>query len=147
MTGPLSSSAPVGHPSSTLYATWTMLRIQIVIQGSSDVGKELTEDEVQRAMDFCANVFAPTNADIHDQGIERVNPYILDGEDSTPAKMHDGLVAIAQGADSDAMNVLKKSIARKPLKEMWDVYGHFSHEVFEGYVITAGEGLLGLTAV
>ena len=36
-----------------------------VIQGGSDVGHRLSEDEVQQALDFCGKLFAPTSPDDH----------------------------------------------------------------------------------
>ena len=36
-----------------------------VIQGGSDMGHRLSEDEVQQALDFCGKLFAPTSPDEH----------------------------------------------------------------------------------
>ena len=36
-----------------------------VIQGSADMGKRLTENEVQRALDFCVHLFDPTTPEQH----------------------------------------------------------------------------------
>ena len=38
----------------------------IVIQGGADMGKRLTEDEVQRALDFCVHLFDPTTPEQHE---------------------------------------------------------------------------------
>ncbi|KAI0090520.1 hypothetical protein BDY19DRAFT_991965 [Irpex rosettiformis] len=37
-----------------------------VIQGGADMGKTLSEDEVQRALDFCINIFSPTTPEQHE---------------------------------------------------------------------------------
>ena len=48
----------------------TMLRIltkpvNTVMQGGSDMGHRLSEDELQQALDFCGKTFNPTNPDDH----------------------------------------------------------------------------------
>lgn len=37
-----------------------------VIQGGADMGKKLSEDEVQRALDFCVHLFSPTTPEQHE---------------------------------------------------------------------------------
>ncbi|KAI0343377.1 FAD/NAD(P)-binding domain-containing protein [Trametopsis cervina] len=37
-----------------------------VIQGGADMGKTLSEDEVQRALDFCVHLFSPTTPEQHE---------------------------------------------------------------------------------
>jgi flavine halogenase len=37
-----------------------------VIQGGADMGHRLSEDELQRALDFCGNLFSPTSPDEHE---------------------------------------------------------------------------------
>ena len=37
----------------------------LVIQGGAEMGANLSEDEVQRALDFCVNLFSPTTPEQH----------------------------------------------------------------------------------
>ena len=39
--------------------------VDTVIQGGSDMGHRLSEDEVQQALDFCGKLFGPTGPDEH----------------------------------------------------------------------------------
>lgn len=48
----------------------TRTTVVVVIQGGSDVGHRLYENELQRALDFCGKLFAPTTPDEH-QAAER----------------------------------------------------------------------------
>lgn len=104
----------------------------------------LTEDEVQKAMDFCVNVFAPTDPTVHDEVRKRIDQRLLD--DEQPVMMPEEIEKAVGASDQEAANVLKKHNARKPLREMWDIHGHFNHEEFEGMVISVEKGQLGLAA-
>ena len=57
------------RPSET-FRRCAMLRIltkpvDLVIQGGSDMGRRLSEDELQQALDFCGKTFNPTSPDDH----------------------------------------------------------------------------------
>ncbi|KAI0698239.1 hypothetical protein BC835DRAFT_1335198 [Cytidiella melzeri] len=43
-----------------------------VIQGGADMGKKLSEDEVQLALDFCVNLFSPTTPEQHEAVRRRI---------------------------------------------------------------------------
>lgn len=43
-----------------------MISCLAVIQGGADMGARLSEDEVQRALDFCVNLFNPTTPEQHE---------------------------------------------------------------------------------
>jgi len=63
-----------------------------VIQGSADFGPRLAEDEVQNALDFVADIFAPVNSDIENALYKHLqsqsgNPYLtVTTEDSNASK-------------------------------------------------------------
>lgn len=116
-----------------------------VIQGASDVGKELTEDEVQKAMDFCTNIYAPVDPDQSKIVRERIDPQLLakDG----PILLPDDISNIVGPQDEEVVNLLKRYHARRPLRELFDTHGHFSHEELDGFVISCEGGRLGLAAV
>lgn len=42
-------------------------RIVIVIQGAADMGTRLSENELQKSLDFCVNLFNPTTPEQHDR--------------------------------------------------------------------------------
>ncbi|KAF9652074.1 FAD/NAD(P)-binding domain-containing protein [Thelephora ganbajun] len=50
-----------------------------VIQGGSDMGRRLSEDELQQALDFCGKLFAPTSPDEH-RAAERFLAERLEGQ-------------------------------------------------------------------
>lgn len=41
------------------------MSVNIVIQGGSDIGRRLSEDELQQTLDFCGKLFAPTSPEEH----------------------------------------------------------------------------------
>lgn len=96
-------------------------------------------------MDFCVNVFTPTDPALHEEVRRRIDTRLLTNE--APLMLPDEIDQTVGEDDEEAANVLKKHNARKPLREMWDVHGHFSHENFDGYVISYENGLLGLATV
>ena len=59
---------------------WVLTKsVGTVIQGGSDMGHRLSEDEVQRALDFCGKLFAPTSPDEH-RAAERLLTEKLKGQ-------------------------------------------------------------------
>ncbi|CAL1711240.1 unnamed protein product [Somion occarium] len=58
-----------------------------VIQGGAEMGAKLSEDEVQRALDFCVNLFSPTTPEQHAAVHEKLKSLRSTPEDSvqTPA--------------------------------------------------------------
>lgn len=51
-----------------------------VIWGAADMGTQLTETELQKALDFCVNLFSPTTPDQHKRVAqdENIKPELLD---------------------------------------------------------------------
>lgn len=55
-----------------------MRPVNIVIQGGSDMGRRLSEDELQQTFDFCGKLFAPTSPEEH-QAAEQFLAQRLEG--------------------------------------------------------------------
>ncbi|ETW79545.1 putative halogenase [Heterobasidion irregulare TC 32-1] len=116
-----------------------------VLQGAGDVGKELTEDEVQRAMEFCSNLFAPTDPKMHSAVAARVDRRLMDKEG--PILLSEEVKKIVGEEDEEAIHVLNEINARKPIHTMYDVAQQFGHEAWGGFVPVCVRGKLGLDGV
>ena len=116
-----------------------------VLQGAGDVGKELTEDEVQRAMEFCSNLFAPTDPKMHSTVAARVDQRLVDKEG--PILLSEDVKRIVGEEDEEAIHVLNEINARKPIHTMYDVAQQFGHEAWGGFVPVCVRGKLGLNSV
>ena len=53
--------------------------VNVVIQGGSDMGQRLSEDELQQALDFCGKLFAPTSPEEH-HAVEKALAERLEGK-------------------------------------------------------------------
>ncbi|KAK6987423.1 hypothetical protein R3P38DRAFT_2574924, partial [Favolaschia claudopus] len=109
-----------------------------IIQGAADADPKMTEQELQDTMDFCQNVFAPTDVTTVEHtskkfGAEAISP-------DAPIMSVASVMKLA-GSDEDAKNVMLKVNARKPLAEM---YGCNSTEIMGGFYMRMEQGLLGL---
>ncbi|KAH9963846.1 hypothetical protein BC827DRAFT_93726 [Russula dissimulans] len=94
-----------------------------VIQGSADFGVRLAEDEVQNALDFCADIFAPVNNDIENALYKHLqnqsgNPYLTvvpDGkaEDTTNESIANALLSPTAPpmAQKDVKDIADKIVA------------------------------------
>lgn len=96
-------------------------------------------------MDFCTNIYAPVDPDQFKIVRERIDPQLLakDG----PILLPDDISNIVGPQDEEVVNLLKRYHARRPLRELFDTHGHFSHEELDGFVISCEGGRLGLAAV
>lgn len=74
-----------------------------MIQGSAEMGAQLSEDEVQRALDFCVHLFSPTTPEQHDAVRARLrDAFAEDDEDGcSPA-----------GADDDGDGAQRADVSR-----------------------------------
>lgn len=50
-----------------------------MIQGGGEMGSKITEDEVQRALDFCVNLFHPTTPEQHEAVRKKLNDLHMNG--------------------------------------------------------------------
>lgn len=115
--------------------------IRPVIQGTADVGGSLTEKEVVKTMDFCKNLFAPTDPSMHGSVCARVDEQLfsLKGPILTPEA-----VDAIFGKDEDAIHVIKEVNARKAIHPMYMPVSDFEHEVISGLKARCLRGSLGL---
>ncbi|KIK47015.1 hypothetical protein CY34DRAFT_333359 [Suillus luteus UH-Slu-Lm8-n1] len=116
--------------------------IRPVIQGTADVGKALTEDELQKTMDFCRHLFAPTDPEMHSAVKARLGPTLTSpGAPVMPEWEVDRLLG---DADEEAKIVLKEINARKPIHTMYNPTENFGVEEHFGFKAVLTRGKLGL---
>ena len=117
----------------------------LVIQGSGDVGRELTECEVQDALDFCAGIFAPTTPEMHSSVADRLDPRVLSPDG--PIMLQKDIVAVFGEHDKEIVHVVWEVNARKPIHTEYDIAAQFCHEAFGGYISSCERGKLGLSRI
>lgn len=114
----------------------------IVIQGTADVNKKVTEDEVMKTMDFIKNIlFVPTTPEIEADVRQRIDPkYFEDGEANIllPTQVE----AIFE--EEDVRHVLHVTNSRKPIHKMFDTERDFASESINGYTVRLVRGKLGI---
>lgn len=117
--------------------TWT-----IVIQGTADVNKKVTEDEVERTMDFIKNIlFIPTTPELEADVRRRVDPKFFEGGEASillPTQVE------ALFEEEDIKHVLDVANARKPIHKMFDTERDFASEPINGYTVRLVRGKLGI---
>ncbi|KAH6904966.1 hypothetical protein BKA70DRAFT_1373310 [Coprinopsis sp. MPI-PUGE-AT-0042] len=124
-----------------------------VIQGTADVGKKLSDDELNKTMDFCqlaplpdhsfTDVFAAVDNDMVDEVAARVPPELL--SIAAPVFSAEQLKKAIDPADDDAMKVISRINAAKALGPLY-VAGPsvMENEPVKGYVANLTKGKLGL---
>lgn len=115
-----------------------------MIQGAADADPRLTEQEIQDTMEFCKNIFAPTDPRMHAEVAQRLgadvtSPYgpIIDVQS----------IDRLAGGDAEAGYVLREVNARKPIHLMYDTRRNFGTEVLAGFCVRMEKGMLGLVRV
>lgn len=116
--------------------------IRPVIQGTADAGKRLTENELQKTMDFCKHIFSPTDPEMHEAVGARVDPSLFSPEG--PVMTPEDLDRVLDPTDEDARAVLQEVNARKPVHIMYNATGNFDVEDVNGWKVTVKRGNLGL---
>lgn len=117
-----------------------------VIQGTADVGKKLTEDELQKTMDFCTHVFAPADTELTKSVAARfggpTSPLL---SIAAPVFSAAELSAVIDSSDTDAVAVISRINSAKVLGPMW-VKGPsmMENEPVGGWVAQLERGALGL---
>ncbi|KAG2036807.1 putative halogenase [Suillus americanus] len=114
--------------------------IRPVIQGTADVGKTLTEDELQKTMDFCRHLFAPTDPEMHSAVKARQGVVLIYGPVMTECEV-DRLLG---DVDEEAKIILKEINARKPIHTMYNPTENFGVEEHFGFKAILERGKLGL---
>jgi hypothetical protein len=115
-----------------------------VIQGTADASKKLTEDEVQKTMDFCKNIFAPTDPEMHEVIGARL-PELTSA--TAPIMSEQDIEKVVDPEDEDAKHVLSEINARKPIHAMYSGPAHIAMEGVNGLVGRVEWGSLGLIRV
>ncbi|KAL4243602.1 flavin-dependent halogenase family protein [Abortiporus biennis] len=118
--------------------------IRPVIQGTADVGKTVTEDELESAMDLVMHVFGPTNPYMQQCVFARIDSSLLapDAPVITPKSLHKMFPT-----DEEAQIVLANINAWKPLRPLLQPPENFIQEVHCGYVARMERGRVGLEKV
>lgn len=88
-------------------------------------------------MDFCREVFAPTNDESYDEDAPPVNAELL-GKNEEP------LPKVAKKDDEEAIRALSEVNARRSVQGMYGSTEHFGTEVIEGFLVRVQRGSLGL---
>jgi hypothetical protein len=135
-----------------------MKPVEAVIQGGSDMGVILSEDELQQTFDLCQMVFAPTTLDKH-RATERLpanglNGHATDnpGPGNTNPKFMDGQSDARRG-ELDMSAVLDEANVRITVIGEHKVVHNFESEALGrsdtggGWVARLETGRLGLVAV
>ncbi|KIJ58602.1 hypothetical protein HYDPIDRAFT_176510 [Hydnomerulius pinastri MD-312] len=119
--------------------------IRPVIQGTADVGRVVSEDELQKTMGFCRHIFAPTDPEMHSAVNTRLGSEILSpsGPVLTEAQINE---LVAQD-DLEAKLVLCEVNARKPIHAMYSPTQHFQLEAHLGHAAVLERRKLGLRRV
>ena len=100
---------------------------------------------MQAALEFCANLFASADPEMHADVAKRLDRSLMaaDGPLMTP----EAVVERFGKDDEEAVRVLHQINARREIHPMFDVHKHFSRESFEGFIATCTTGNLGLERV
>ncbi|KAL1696002.1 hypothetical protein GGG16DRAFT_121324 [Schizophyllum commune] len=136
-----------------------------VIQGGADIGIRLSEDELQRSLDFCANLFNPTTPEQHAElvlggeiakDLLDVNKPVVDRAVLNEAlHMHDekddeGRLGGNDGVRSERRGetqlVLDKINARRVIQPEYAI-SNMENEGIDGYAVRLQRGNLGLNKV
>ncbi|KAJ7143489.1 putative halogenase [Mycena crocata] len=112
-----------------------------IIQGAADADPEVTEQELQDTMDFCRNVFAPTDPRMHSEVAQRLKPELTSPD--APIMSVATVMALA-GNDEEAKHVMLEVNARKSIHTMYDCDANFRTEVLSGFCVRMERGQLGL---
>ncbi|OJA12803.1 hypothetical protein AZE42_05835 [Rhizopogon vesiculosus] len=129
-----------------------------IIQGTADVGKKLTEDELQRTMNFCRHLFAPADPEMHSAvkarqafficlsesfhailNLIRLDPVLT--SPSGPVMIESDIDHLFGEDDEETKIVLSEIKALKPFHTMYNLTDDFGVEEFFGFsaVLERGE--------
>ncbi|KIN07016.1 hypothetical protein OIDMADRAFT_36690 [Oidiodendron maius Zn] len=114
-----------------------------IIQGTADadVSGRLTQNEVNKTVDFCLNAFQDTTPEERQKVLERLQQ--LNGNSDIPIEATEDIEKFSE----DELRILKHIRARQMLR-MEDTFNlnHFSEDSIEGYAPNIKRGSLGLVA-
>ncbi|KAJ6542740.1 putative halogenase [Mycena capillaripes] len=118
--------------------------IRPVIQGTADAGKMLTEDELQKAMDFVTHIFVPTDPEMQQSVGTRLGMDVL--APGAPILTKDQISTLSAG-DKDTEWVLNQANATKSISDFYTGPDRLLGEVVNGLIGCTKVGCLGLTRV
>ncbi|CAK5271410.1 unnamed protein product [Mycena citricolor] len=118
--------------------------IRPVIQGSADAGRLLTEDELQKAMDFVSHIFTPTDPEMmHAVGTKLQMDVLAPGAPIfTPAQ----IAALAHG-DEDTVKVLNQAKTTRAVYDFDTGPDRPLGEMVDGFIGCTRVGSVGLVCV
>ncbi|KAF7351841.1 hypothetical protein MVEN_01145200 [Mycena venus] len=112
-----------------------------IIQGTADADQTVTEQTLQRTMDFCEHALGPTTPEMHAAVATRVDPTLLAREGPI---MDTKSVADLAGKDEEVKHVLWRVNARKAVEGIYDWEKDFEGESLDGFSVLLERGRLGL---
>ncbi|KAJ7681861.1 putative halogenase, partial [Mycena polygramma] len=114
-----------------------------VIQGAADTNADqnVTEQTLQRTMDFCEHALGPTTPEMHTAVAARVDASLLARDGPI---MGTKAVAALAGPDEEAKQVLWRVNARKAVEGIYDWERNFKDEDLGGFTVVLERGQLGL---
>ncbi|KAJ7657874.1 hypothetical protein DFH06DRAFT_456143 [Mycena polygramma] len=118
--------------------------IRPVIQGASDAGKMLTEDELQKAMDFVTHIFVPTDPEMMQRVGTRLGMDLL--APGAPILTKDQIASLSSG-DVDTEYVLNQVNATAAISDFFTGPDRLLGEVVNGFMGCTKMGCLGLVRV
>ena len=114
----------------------------IVIQGTADIRKPLSEDELQQTMDFCKHVFAPTDPELAPDITARIDASLMNRA-APPLSEKEVDKSISED-DEDARHLVKKFQAFRIIGPDLQATAPFEIEVTAGFTVCCETGKLGL---
>jgi len=118
--------------------------IRPVIQGTADAGQMLTEDELQKAMDFVTHIFVPTDPEMQQDVGTRLGMDLL--APGAPILTKDQISSLSAG-DQDTEYVLNQANATKSISDFYTGPERLLGEVVNGFIGCTKVGCLGLVRV
>ncbi|KAJ7353678.1 hypothetical protein DFH08DRAFT_857474 [Mycena albidolilacea] len=118
--------------------------IRPVIQGTADAGQIITEDELQKAMDFVTHIFVPTDPEMQERVGTRIGMDVL--APGAPILTKDQIAGLSAG-DEDTEWVLNQANATKSISDFYTGPERLLGEVVNGLVGCTKVGCLGLVRV
>ncbi|KAF5319373.1 hypothetical protein D9619_008613 [Psilocybe cf. subviscida] len=113
-----------------------------IIQGTADIGKKLTEDELQKTIEFCTNIFLPGDPEIRESVGGRIGFDLLSADQ--PVIGVNQMEKITGPDDEEALLVLKQVNARKPLVGLYGALDSIRGENIAGFIAQLELGSVGL---
>lgn len=117
-----------------------------VIQGASDMGARLSEDELQKSLDFCVNLFNPTSPEQHSNVLQtgKIPQELLDVTSPVMDPTCFEKILRLEGPDrATAQMVADKVNARRIMQAEYSIH-NFEAERLVGFTAVLQRGKLGL---